>query len=99
MHKKMDRPTVIAGKVMWNAAVSANCHRERSRTDEGIDRPLSEGTASLSRLPRHGITTSVRRAPKLAIVPHCRQQVAGLTASRNVPAVPRLWNGSVLRPA
>src|ERR1700722_6538925 len=30
MHRKMARPTDSAGKVMWNAAVVANCHRERS---------------------------------------------------------------------
>src|SRR5271163_2427507 len=30
MHRKMARPTDSAGKVMWNAAVVANCHRDRS---------------------------------------------------------------------
>src|SRR3954452_7601896 len=29
-HRKTDSPTVIAGKVMWNMTVSANCHRDRS---------------------------------------------------------------------
>src|SRR3984957_18551311 len=30
MHRKMARPTDNAGKVIWNAAVVANCHRDRS---------------------------------------------------------------------
>jgi hypothetical protein len=30
MTRKIARPTDSAGKVMWNAAVVANCHRDRS---------------------------------------------------------------------
>jgi hypothetical protein len=30
MHRKIARPTDSAGKVMWNAAVVANCQRDRS---------------------------------------------------------------------
>src|SRR5260370_12481871 len=32
MQRKTARPTVMAGKLMWNAAVTANCHLERSST-------------------------------------------------------------------
>jgi hypothetical protein len=28
-HSRIDSPTVIAGNVMWNITVMANCHRER----------------------------------------------------------------------
>jgi hypothetical protein len=30
MHRRIDNPTVIAGNVMWNMTVIANCHLERS---------------------------------------------------------------------
>src|ERR1700685_1442381 len=106
MHKKMERPTVIAGKVMWNAAVSAYCHLERSRTDEGIEWPLSEGTASLSRGPRYGITASARCAPKLAAIPALPPAGSGagrllIGPVRSGPGYRNQeeWNGSVLRPA
>jgi hypothetical protein len=29
-HKKIDNPTVMAGNVMWNITVMANCHLEMS---------------------------------------------------------------------
>jgi hypothetical protein len=28
-HSRIDKPTVIAGNVIWNITVTANCHLER----------------------------------------------------------------------
>jgi hypothetical protein len=62
MTRKIDSPTDSAGNVMWNAAVVANCQRDRSMKLADAIRYLLYGPDGQQ--SRVGVAPSAWRAPR-----------------------------------